>query len=178
MKNKEVKNNIKSKLNNTFPMVIVLSIVCVMLLVYIYAHKNDDTIHLGTVSTEEVIVNNIHYFKNDKVNYFYASPASYSGEDKTIYTFVIGYYVENSKGELVPFVTRRERVQKGESLKKIVEEMSAWNFMELETAHNYFTKEVNPYLHKLHFVVKASTDAENDKYDVEIDNKVSLDKML
>jgi hypothetical protein len=170
-------NDIKSKLNNTFPMVIVLSIVCVILLVYIYNHKNDDVIRVGNVNTGEVTIANVHYFKNDKMNYFYASPASYLAEDQKIFSFQIGYFVEDNKGNLIPFLTRSNKFEKSTSLKEVTLEMTSWNIIELESAHNYFTKEVNPYLHKLHFVIKAST-KQGGEYDINIDKVVDYKKML
>lgn len=170
-------NDIKSKLNNTFPMVIVLTIVCILLLVYIYAHKSDNSIHVGELSTENVTVANVHYFKNDKMNYFYATPASYVGEDKKIYSFTVGYYVEDNKGELIPFLTRNNKFEKATSLSDVVLEMSSWNIIELNSVQNYFTKDVNPYLYKLHFVIKAST-TQDGKEDINIDEKIDFKKML
>ena len=170
-------NDIKSKLNNTFPMVIVLSIVCVILLGYIYTHKNDNAINIGSLGTENVTIQNIHYFKNDKMNYFYATPATFNGEDKNIYSFTIGYYVEDSKGELIPFLTRNNKFDKSTSLKDVVLEMTSWNIIELNANENYFNKEVNPYLHKLHFVITAST-TKDGKNDITIDEKIDFKKML
>jgi len=180
MANKKEENkmtDIKSKLNNTFPMVVVLSIVCVILLGYIYTHKNDDNIYVGTVSNENVTIGNVHYFKNSKINYFYSSPASYTGEDKKVYSFQIGYFVEDNKGELIPFLTRSDKVEKGISLKQITLEMTSWNIIELDSTGSYFNKDVKPYLNKVHFVIKATSKDDNN-YDIVIDSKVDYKKVL
>ena len=166
---------IKNFFNNPTPLFIAFIIIIVFLLFYINQNINKDSIMVGEVDQTEISVHNIHYFLNDDINYFYADKAVYSGENKTVYKYQIGYFVENNKGELLDFATRSgSDTDKGFKLSDLINDMSGWNFMERADSPYFFKKNIMPYINKIHFVVLASTDKDSDDADINIDYEVNV----
>ena len=166
---------IKNFFNNPAPLFIVFIVIIFFLLFYINQNMSKDIIMVGEVDQKDVSIHNIHYFINDDINYFYADKALYSGENKTVYKYQIGYFVENNKGELLDFVTRSgSDLKKGFKLADLINDMSGWNFMERADSPYFFKKNIMPYINKIHFVVLASTDKDSDDADINIDYEVNV----
>lgn len=166
---------IKNFFNNPAPLFIVFIVIIFFLLFYINQNMSKDIIMVGEVDQKDVSIHNIHYFINDDINYFYADKALYSGENKTVYKYQIGYFVENNKGELLDFVTRSgSDLKKGFKLADLINDMSGWNFMEKADSPYFFKKNIMPYINKIHFVVLASTNKDSDEADIDIDYEVNV----
>lgn len=165
-KSNKVIGKVKRALNNPLPMLIVLTIIIVVLLIYIITSNHESKIYVGEINKEDVNVVNVHYFANNEMNYFYASNATYLGEDKKIYYFQIGYYAVDPNGTLYELATRSGKLEKPTSLKDVVSEQSGWNIAELANPNltngkKFFDNDVLRNLENLHFVILASTDKEN-----------------
>ena len=126
---------------------------------------------------------NIHYFANNDMNYFYASNAAYLGSDEKVYSFQVGYYAVDAKGEYHELATRSQKLDKATSIRDVVTENSGWSISELANpkltnGKKFFDNDVLNNLDNLHFVILASTDKEkpNDP-DITIDYKISLTKL-
>lgn len=173
-----VKSKIKSFFNNPLPMLIVLTAIIVILLLYIVNHNQASKIYVGKIEKDDVQVVNVHYFTNSDMNYFYASNALYLGENKKVYSYQIGYYAVDSKGEFHELATRARKLDKASPLSDLVTENSGWSIAEIAQNDYFFDRDVLNNIDNLHFVILASTDKEkpNDP-DITIDYKVELTKL-
>lgn len=167
---------IKNFLNKPTPLIIVLIIIVILLIIYIYNYNSKNKIYVGSLSNDNVSINNIHYFTNGDMNYFYASPAIYSKDEK-IYEYLIGYYVVNNNNELIEFLTRTDKFDNKTSLKDVVLETSGWSFAESDISKNYFNDKVRNHLDKLHFVIKAKTTKDSQDYDINYDLEIEETKI-
>lgn len=169
--------SIKDFFNRPAPLIIFLILMVAFLLLYICKFNSDNKIYVGEINNDEVQVASVHYFTNGDMNYFYASPAIYLGEDKKIYSYQIGYYVVDESNDYIEFVTRGSKLEEPLSLSELVDELSAWDFAELADANKYFDKDVIKYLDNLHFVIKAATKEDTTEADIVIDYEVDLTKI-
>ncbi len=181
VKKKEKQNKVGQAIKNFFnrptPLIIVLICLCAFLTLYIYNYNAKNRIFIGEVIEENLQIVNVHYFTNGDMNYFYASPALYIGEDKKIYSFQMGYYVVDKNGNYIELATRARELEKKDSLASITEEMSAWNFAEPDKGEHFFTKEVMENLDSLRFVIKATTKKDTTEADFVIDYPVKMTKL-
>ena len=171
------KERAKKFFNSPQPLFVVFTLIIVGLLMYIVQYSKHDTIMTASYIGEEGSIGAIHCFTNHKINVFYATPATYTGEDKKIYGYDIGYYYE-SGDELKAFLVRSGQSDTALSLKEVVTKNSSWNISELATSKAYFTEEVMNNLDKLHFVVYASTKKDSTLVDYTVDFKVDVDKIV
>ena len=176
------KKNVKKeekiqKQDNPIPLIIVLIALNGFLLLYISNYNDKNRIYVGSIEKTDISVVNVHYFTNGDMNYFYASNAAYLGEDKKIYSYEMGYYVKNMKGEFVPFATRSRKLDEPVTLATTVSEMSGWNFAEADSTTKFFTSEVLNYMDELYFIVKASTEENSTKADIYIEYPVDTIKV-
>lgn len=176
-KEKKATSKLKEFFNKPTPIIVALVIICVVQLYFLITFKSMNGIYTGELNKEDVQIVNVHMFTNNDMNYFYASPAMYLGEDKQIYNFEMGYYVELSSGEMKSFATRSRSLNSASSLKEIVEEMSAWNFFETSLQDYFFSEEVLDNLDSMHFIIKASTKANSTDADVYIDYPIELNRI-
>lgn len=170
-------SKIKDFFNKPAPLIIVLIIIVFAQTMYIASYNSKNKIYVGKLDEKAVQVANVHYFTNGDMNYFYASPALYIAEDEDIYSYQIGYYVENSDGTLTEFATRSNTFENKSSLKEVVDEMSAWSFAESDKGSYFFTDKVINKMDKLHFVIKASTKKDSDEASINIDYKIDETKI-
>ena len=182
-KDKKAMSKVKNILNNPLPMLIALTIIIVVLLIYISTTSRESKIYVGEINEEDVNIVNIHYFANNDMNYFYASNAAYLGSDEKVYSFQVGYYAVDAKGEYHELATRSQKLDKATSIRDVVTENSGWSISELANpkltnGKKFFDNAVLTNLENLHFVILASTDKEkpNDP-DITIDYKISLTKL-
>lgn len=182
-KDKKAMSKVKNILNNPLPMLIALTIIIVVLLIYISTTSRESKIYVGEINEEDVNIVNIHYFANNDMNYFYASNAAYLGSDEKVYSFQVGYYAVDAKGEYHELATRSQKLDKATSIRDVVTENSGWSISELANpkltnGKKFFDNDVLNNLENLHFVILASTDKEkpNDP-DITVDYKISLTKL-
>ena len=184
-KNKRVKietvekkeNGFKQFINNPLPIMIIQTIwIIVMIIAYVNL-KSSIHMFVGKVEEDVVAISNIHYFINNDMNYFHASSATFIGEDKEVYSYNVGYYIEDANGELVEFISRSNKLEAPVSLKAAVQDMSAWSFGEAASQRKFFTPDVIKRLDNLHFVISASTEKGSDKADVYYDFKVNTTRI-
>ncbi|MBO5475854.1 MAG: hypothetical protein J5982_05095 [Bacilli bacterium] len=182
-KDKKAMSKVKNILNNPLPMLIALTIIIVVLLIYISTTSRESKIYVGEINEEDVNIVNIHYFANNDMNYFYASNAAYLGSDEKVYSFQVGYYAVDAKGEYHELATRSQKLDKATSIRDVVTENSGWSISELANpkltnGKKFFDNDVLNNLENLHFVILASTDKEkpNDP-DIKVDYKISLTKL-
>lgn len=181
-KNKELKdtkkkNKLKKYINNPIPIIIALCILCVIQLYFLFSFNASNKIYTGELNTNEMQVINLHMFINNDINYFYAAPAAYLGEEKEIYNFQIGYFIEMPDGELEPFAVRTRELENPSKLSEIVNEMSAWNFFETALQDYFFSEDAINNIENLHFIVKASTEKGSSNYDITLDYEVEVNKI-
>lgn len=161
--------------NKQQPIIIALCIISVLLLIKCYKLKTNGTLYVAKVEEKELLINNIHYFITDKVNYFYSDSVNYLGEDHEIYNYEIGYYVNDGK-TLIPLAVRTGGLDKKMKLSEIIPEITNYNVAELSNNHKFFKKGILPHLEDLHFVIKASSE-QNNNYDISLDYKLSIINM-
>ena len=171
------KERVKRFFNSPQPLFVVFILIIVGLLMYIVQYSKHDTIMTGSYIGDQGSIGAIHCFTNHKINVFYATPATYSAEDKKIYGYNIGYYYESGE-ELKPFLVRSGQSDTALSLKEVVTKYSSWNISELAGSNSYFKEEVMNNLDKLHFVVYAATKKDSKEVDYVVDFKVEVDKIV
>lgn len=173
----KVLDALKRFFNNPAPLIIVLVALNAFLLLYISNYNDKNRIYVGSIEKSDVAVVNVHYFTNGDMNYFYASNALYNGDKKNIYSYEMGYYVKDLKGEFIPFAVRSGKLDKAIDLSTTITEMSGWNFAEADSSTKFFTSDVLKYMDKLYFIVKASTEENSTKADVYIEYPVDTIKV-
>lgn len=176
---KVVVTKLKSFFNNPAPLIIVLIAIICILLIFISRMNTKSRIYVGEISKDGLQVANIHYFTNNDMNYFYSSTPLYAGEmkDKDVYSYQIGYYVEDDKGKAYEFATRSKDSTTKVKLSEVVEELGGWNFAESYNKQYFFSPEVIANMDNLHFVIKASTKKDSKDADISLDYKVDLTKI-
>ena len=172
-----LKERTKRFFNSPQPLFVMFTLIIIGLLIYIVQYTKHDTIMTASYTGEQGNISTIHVFANHKLNVFYATPAQYTGEDKKIYGYDIGYYYE-SGDKLKPFLVRSGKSDEALSLKKVVSDTSSWNISELSRTHSYFNEDILNNLNKLHFVVYASTTKGSDQVDYVLDFDIEVDKIM
>ncbi len=170
-------NAVMSFLNNPLPIFIVQTLIIVIMIIAYISLRSSIAMYTGVVEDENVNIGNIHYFVNNDMNYFHAASATFLGEDKEVYFYNVGYYVEGDDGELKEFISRSNKFEKPVSLKAAVQDMSAWSFGESSYQRRFFTPEIVKNINKLHFVISATTKPDTDVADVYFDIKVNTSKI-
>ncbi len=176
---KVVAKKMKNFFNNPTPLIIVLiAIICVLLL-FISRMNTKSKIYVGEIDKDGLQVANVHYFTNNDMNYFYSSTPLYVGDlkDKGVYSYQIGYYVEDKNGKTYEFATRSKDSTTKAKLSEVVEELGGWNFAESYNKQYFFSPEVIANMDNLHFVIKASTSKDSKEADISLDYKVNLTKI-
>lgn len=173
----KVIKGMKKFFNNPAPIIILLVLLNAFLLIYISNYNEKNRIYIGEINKDDVQVVNVHYFTNGDMNYFYASNATYLGEEKQIYSYQIGYYAVDKDNKYIELATRSKELDKKAPLSEIVTEMSGWNFAESDKSEYFFTNEVLKHMDNLHFVIKASTKKGEKNADVVIDYPVNATKV-
>lgn len=171
------KERIKKFFNSPQPLFVVFTLIIIGLLMYIVQYTKHDTIMTGSYIGEQGSIGAIHCFTNHKINVFYATPVTYTGEDKKIYGYDMGYYYESGE-ELKPFLVRSGQSDTALSIKDVVTKNSSFNISELASSNSYFTEEVMNNLDKLHFIVYAATTKGSTAVDYIVDFKVDVDKIV
>lgn len=164
-------------LNKPLPIIIALVALCIIQLFFLMNINSKNAIYNGELNKNDVQIVNVHIFTNNDMNYFYAAPAAYLGDDKKIYNFEMGYYIKMEDDKYLPFATRARELENASSLKEIVEEMSGWNFFETSIQDYYFSDEVLNNLDKVYFMIKASTKSGSTDADVLIQYPIDLNKI-
>ena len=172
---KLVGSKIKVFFNHPAPLIVALIAINLFTLLYITRQEDNNLIYVGSVSGT-VAVGTVHFFTNNDINYFYASSATYLGEEAKIYSYEIGYYVKDGN-ELVPFATRSGVLEKSTSLASVVNEQSGWEIPEAYNAHHFFKPEIVKNLDKLYFVINASTKEDSTSADVHYEIEVETTKV-
>lgn len=162
--------------NKPLPIILVLAAICICLLVYIYRGNTRNEILVGSLSTEEVQVQNIHYFTNNDMNYFYAMNA-HSEKTEKVYTYQVGYYTVDSDKKYTEFAVRSGKLTNPLSVSDIIGDYSGWNIAELANNPLHFTKENKRNMKELHFVFKGCTKKDSTDPDIVIDVKVDIHKL-
>lgn len=157
-------------------LIIILSFICLFLILFVFNTIKNNKIFIGEVKTEELIITDIHCFTNNNMNFFYANNAYYLGEDKEIYAYEIGYYVEYYD-DYISFLTRKGELDEATSLKDVVNELSRWKIGELHKQNHYFKKKIINNINNLHFIIKARTSEENGEWDIVLDKTVDITKL-
>ncbi len=175
---KAIGARLKRFFNSPQPLIVVLALMVVALLIYNVNYSKHDSIYVGHYLQDNGSIGTIHCFTNHKINVFYATPASYEGEDVGLYAYEIGYYYEY-EGKLKPFVIRTGIQEDKVSVKKIISDNSYFNISELSVNKSYFTDEVMDNLDKLHFIVYgATTNDSSHKIDYVIDFPIEFDQIV
>lgn len=173
----KIKDKLKIFFNSSQPLIVVLALMVVALLIYNINYSKHDTVYIGHYLQDNGSIGTIHYFTNHKINLFYATPASFEGDDVDLYAYEIGYYYELGD-KLKPFIVRSGMQQEKVSLKKIINDNSYFNISELSTNKAYFTDEAKDNLDKLHFVVYGSTKKDDSKIDYVLDFPIEFDQIV
>ena len=77
----KIKDKLKRFFNSSQPLIVVLALMVVALLIYNINYSKHDTVYIGHYLQDNGSIGTIHYFTNHKINLFYATPASFEGDD-------------------------------------------------------------------------------------------------
>ena len=167
----KIKNSkVATFLNDPKPIIIVLMIICVLFIIAFANYKSKYKVYNGNLESENVYIRAVHIFIHPKMNVFYSSGATYTGEDKKVYQYRIGYYYETNDG--YNFLKEsKDELTTAVDLADIISRTSYFDYSESQVAeHLVFTREAQKNLGKLHFMVFASTTKEtDDDFDIKID---------
>ena len=167
---------IYDKILNNPKLIILALIVLVFTFIIAFAnYKSKYKILVGDVVTKDVGIRLVQIDTNPKVNTFMATTATYLGEDKQVYDYVIGYFYQVGD-EMKPLTYVKKSVTEGASLAELVAANSYKSIIEFagnksnKSNVKVFTNESKSHLDKLHFIIKASTNKNNKgEYDINID---------
>ena len=170
------KDRLKKFFNSPQPLIVILAIMVVGLLIYNIQYSKHDTIYVGHYEGDQGTVGTVHCFTNHKINVFYATTATYEGEDKKLYGYQIGYYYED--GEKIADDIQSEILSYLDKLQAIISENSYFNISELSTSKIKFTEEAMKHMDKLHFIVYGATQKDSDVVDFVIDYPIQFDHVV
>ena len=172
---KSVAKFIYDKILNNPKLIIVALMVLVLMFIIAFAnYKSKYKILVGDVITKDVGIRLVQIDTNPKVNTFMATSATYLGEDKKVYDYVIGYFYQVGD-EMKPFTYAKKSVKNGASLADLVSANSYKSIIEFAGNTSAFTNEAKSHFDKLHFIIKASTNKNNKgEYDINIDCPVKF----
>lgn len=173
-------NKIKDFFNNPRIIIVTLIVVCFLLLFIMYMMKENSTkFYYGDLIEDEVGVQTIHCITNKKINYFYSTSAGYLSDDTDVYKYEIGYYVMDKNGNKIDFLKEEGALDEKTSLKAIVSAKSSFDVAEYTTDQAvYFKQDVVKNIDNLYFYIKASTSSDSNDYDIDIEKKVNLVKVV
>jgi hypothetical protein len=175
---KKVMEVLKKIFNNPKIIIIALSIICIILLIALVKGNKKEAFYFGDSQTSDLTIQDIHYFTNKKINYFYSSGAIFSGDDKQIYAYKVGYYVVDKNNNYIEFATYANVLSNAVSLKDIVAINSAFSVAEYTGNASLFTSDVLANMNNLHFVIQASTVKDADTYDVYLDYPINVKEVI
>ncbi len=162
-------------LNNPKLIIIALGVLVLAFIIAFANYKSKYKILVGDVVTKDVGIRLVQIDTNPKVNTFMATTATYLGEDKQVYDYVIGYFYQVGD-EMKPLTYAKKSVTEGASLAELVSANSYKSIIEFagnksnKSNVKVFTNEAKSHLDKLHFIIKASTNKNNKgEYDINID---------
>ena len=162
-------------LNNSKLIILALIVLVLTFIIAFSNYKSKYKILVGDVITQDVGIRLIQIDMNPKVNTFMATTATYLGEDKQVYDYVIGYFYQVGD-EMKPLTYAKKSVTEGASLAELVAANSYKSIIEFagnksnKSNVKVFTNESKSHLDKLHFIIKASTNKNNKgEYDINID---------
>ncbi|MCR5483568.1 MAG: hypothetical protein K6E99_04110 [Bacilli bacterium] len=167
---KKIGGKIKAFFNDPRPIIIVLIILVCLLNIGFANYKSNYRVYQGFYASDEINIRSIHAYIHPKVSTFYSSGAVYTGEEKKVYQYRIGYYYES--GDSYNFLKEStEDLDTPIDLADIISKTSYFDYSESQIAENLvFTRDARKNIGKLHFMVFASTTKETtDEYDIAID---------
>ena len=177
-KENKILDKLKKFFNSPQPIIIVLVVLCIFLSLFAYKSGSKNKIFVGEVLENDLLINNVHYFTNNDMNYFFASNAQYIVEkDVNIVECNVGYYVVDKNNNYIDFAVRKNKFDKATSLRDVIKETSGWNFAEPHNSNYFFNADVLKNINNLHFLVEAKTDSKLDKFDIVIDYPVKTTKI-
>ena len=124
----------------------------------------------GNYVSDTISIRRINAYFHPKVNSFFSSGATYTGEAKKVYQYRIGYYYEYGK-DLIFIKEATDSLETAIDLGDIINKTSYYDYSEFASGESLvFTRQARENLGKLHFMVFASTTKEeDDDFDIEID---------
>jgi len=185
-KNKEKKNlkiieklknsKVATFLNDPKPIIIVLMIICVLFIIAFANYKSKYKVYNGNLESENVYIRAVHIFIHPKMNVFYSSGATYTGEDKKVYQYRIGYYYKSGDTYYPIKESYDNSLKTPIDLKDIVSKTSYFNYSELKSEKStIFTQRALKNIGDLHFIISASTtESSEDDFDILIDSPINF----
>ena len=157
-------------LNDPRPIIIVLIVLCILFIVAFANFKSKYRFYSGNYVSDTISIRRINAYFHPKVNSFFSSGATYTGEAKKVYQYRIGYYYEYGK-DLVFIKEATDSLETAIDLGDIINKTSYYDYSEFASGESLvFTRQARENLGKLHFMVFASTTKEeDDDFDIEID---------
>ncbi len=149
---------IKELINSSKAIIISLILLVVVLLMQSYHVMRNTKTYMFSGENEYVRILNGVISLNYDVNLFQGSDIKYiHKDDQELISYDIGYYIKvNDK--LKPFIIKSGKVSEGFSLKKIIDEMSAYNLTEGYSDKEHFTNEIKKNIaDELYFIIKGET---------------------
>lgn len=159
-----------NKLNDFRTMVVILMIICGCLLFACIYLKNREQLLVGSAMDEKIYINNVTYFTNKDTFYITSAGAKFLGNDKDVYSYQLGYYVDD-----IALSEFNINLEKKSTVKDIINNTSNFSLTEYKNNLSIFKKVKN--IKNLKFIFKADTD--NDKeFDLEIETPVKFYNVL
>ena len=169
---KKIGPKVKTFLNDPRPIIIVLIILVILYTVAFANFKNKYKVYSGSFASDQVTIKKINVYFHPKVSTFYSSGAVYTGEEKKVYQYRIGYYYDSGNGEYNFIREATESLEKAVDLADIVNKTTYFDYSEFANSSEsvVLTLNAKKNMDKLHFMIFASTTKEtDDDYDVIID---------
>lgn len=164
--------------NDPRPIIIALAIICFLLIIAFANYKSKYKVYAGSYESDQIAIRAVHIYTHPKLNVFYASGASYTGEKTNVYQYKIGYYYKSGDTYYALKETVEDSATSPVDLADIVSKVSYLNYSEYTNkSSNIFTPRALNNLDDIHFLVYASTtEATDDTYDLVIDCKIDFTK--
>ena len=163
---------LKKFFNDPRPIIIVL-IILVVLYTFAFANfKSKYKVYNGSFASDQVTIKKISVYFHPRISSFYSSGAVYTGEEKKVYQYRIGYYYDSGNGEYNFIRESTESLDNAVDLADIVNKTTYFDYSEFANSGEsvVLTLNAKKNMDKLHFMIFASTTKETDyDYDVLID---------
>ncbi len=176
----KIKNSkVATLLNDPKPIIVVLMIICVLFIIAFSNYKSKYKVYDGSVETDSISIRAVHVYIHPKMNVFFSSGATYTGEEKKVYQYQIGYYYKVGDTYHPIKESYDYSLATPVDLKDIISKTSYFNYSEFNsgknTKSNIFTNNAVKNIKDLHFIVSASTtESTEDEFDIQIDSPINF----
>ena len=111
-------------------------IICVLFIIAFSNYKSKYKVYDGNVETDSISIRAVHVYIHPRMNVFFSSGATYTGEEKKVYQYQIGYYYKVGDTYYPIKESYDYSLETPVDLKDIISKTSYFNYSEFNSGKN------------------------------------------